>query len=476
VRKRSAVLLVLLPTLGGCGGNARAPSRPAARVVLVTCDTLRADRLGAYGYARPTSPNVDAFAREGVLFERAYSTAPWTGPALCALHTGKLPDEVGVPGGNRLPLPPQSVTLAELAREGGCATAAIVSNWVLRRPDPRLGDAGLPQGFEHFDDKMTAKETNRDLYERVAPDTTAAAVDWLQAAKRAGRDRFFLWVHYQDPHGPYQPPADIAPRFERPMTPEPDLRLGETIKGKGQIPSYQAVGGERRPEAYRSRYDAEIAYFDAHFGRLIEELRRLDWYEDALIVFTSDHGESLGEHDYWFCHGENLYDEVVRVPLIVRFPRNARHVRGTASERGERVRMLASHLDLWPTVLESLGLASRPNRGVSLYRDALPARRVTTQTLAAPQSPRRWEAVSDGTHRLVIPYGAAPQLYDVFVDPAETKDLAPSDPDRVADLLRRSKEYREAHRSVPLQELHIEMDERTRKGLNSLGYASDGDH
>jgi arylsulfatase A-like enzyme len=474
VRARSARALVLALACVSFAGCHRAASHgPARRVILITCDTLRPDRLGTYGYALRTSPNVDAFARENVVFDTAYSTAPWTGPALCALHTGKLPDEIGVPGGNRFPLPPQSVTLAELARDAGYATAAVVSNWVLRRPDPKLGDAGFPQGFETFDDEMTVKEPNRDLYERVAPDTTAAAVRWLDAAKRAGNDRFFLWVHFQDPHGPYRAPPEYAKRFERSMTNEPSVPIGKTVKGKGQIPSYQAQGDETRPEAYRMRYDAEIAYFDESFGALLAAIRRLEWLDDALIVFTADHGESLGEHGYWFCHGENLYNEEVRVPLVIHFPRGATHVAGVRGEAGERVSALVGHLDLWPTVLEALGLASSENRGASLFRP-LPEHRVGVQTFGRAGFPNRWEAVCDGRYRLVMAPGSAPQLFDLAGDGGERADRAGQEPQRVAELAQRMQQYFENHKSAPLQPIDVRLDERGRRALKGLGY-TDGD-
>ena len=492
VRFHALTALVLASLAAGC--SKPEAHGPAKRVILITCDTLRPDRLGTYGYALPTSPNVDAFARDNVVFDQAYSTAPWTGPSLCALHTGKLPDEVGVPGGNRAPLPAESITLAELARDGGYSTAAVVSNYVLRRPDPKFGDAGFPQGFDTFDDEMTVKEIHRDLYERLAPDTTAAATRWLEQAKSTGRDRFFLWVHFQDPHGPYRPPADVLKRFERPMTDEPPLPIGATVKGKGQIPLYQVEDGETRPEAYRMRYDGEIAYFDAGFGALLDEIKKLGWFDDSLIVFTADHGESLGEHGYWFCHGENLYDEEVHVPLAIHFPRGAKHVAGVASanvasadvaranvpranvarDRGERVEELVGHLDLWPTILEALGLPPHENRGASLFREALPRDRVGVQTFGRSGFSNRWESVGDGRYRLVLSAGAQPQLFDLASDPKELVNLASKDPARVADLEKRMHAYVESHKSAPLRELDVKPDERTKRGLKALGY-TDGE-
>lgn len=443
---------------------------PAKRVILVTCDTLRADRLGVYGYERPTSPNLDAFAREGVVFDEAYSCAPWTGPALSALLSGRLPDEIGVPGGNRYPMPPEAVTIAELARDRGVATAAVVSNWVLRKPDASLGDAGVAQGFEHFDDEMPRKEENRDSYERLAPATTDAALAWLDRHERErGDDAFFLWVHYQDPHGPYVPPAEWAARFARPATGEPELPLGEDVKGKGQLPSYQALGDERRPEVYRARYDAEIAWFDAELGRFLGGLRSRGLDDDALIVFSSDHGESLGEHGYWFCHGENVWREVVRVPLVVRFP--AGDPRGGV----ERVGALASHLDLWPTILEALGVDAPANRGASFFRERLPEGRVHAQTFSGPASPKRWTGVADGRWRVVVAPGEAPRLFDVAADPYETRDLASEHPDVVADLSRRFQEFVKAGAGAPLREARAGADPETENALKRMGYTDVGD-
>ena len=254
--------------LAACGASAPAPL--ARRVILITCDTLRADHLGCYGFERPTSPNLDRFARESIVFDNAWSTAPKTTPAISALLTGRPPDEIGVTGGNQYLLPSGALTLAERAREKGLRTGAVISNWVLRA-QPQYGGAGVQQGFEQFDDRMEVPEAVRgDVYERLAPATTDAAIGWLDERRTRGEDSFFFWVHYQDPHGPYRPPAEQLARFERPATDEPELPVGATQRGLGEIPAYQAIDAERRPEPYRVRYEAEIAYFDENLGRLFQ--------------------------------------------------------------------------------------------------------------------------------------------------------------------------------------------------------------
>lgn len=453
----------LVLVLAGCGASA--PEPLTRRVILITCDTLRADRLGCYGYERPTSPHLDALARESVVFDNAWSTAPKTTPAVSALLTGRLPDEIGVTGGNRYLLPPAAVTLAELARDAGWRTGAVVSNWVLRN-QPKYGGAGVQQGFEHFDDRMDVRELSRDVFERFAPATTDAAIAWLEERRAAGEDRFFFWVHYQDPHGPYRPPAEVLARFERPATAEPELPVGQTQRGLGQIPSYQALESERRPEPYRARYDAEIAYFDEHLGRLLDWLRAADWTRDALIVFTSDHGESLGEQDYWFCHGENLHAEIVHVPLLVRFPEGTRHVQ--ADERG-RVLRPAGHLDLLPTILEALAVPHPEGRGLSLFQEELPERRFLKQTLGRAERDR-WMALGDGRWRMVQKSGSPPRLYDHASDPDERVDLAERMPDMLRGLQRLHAQDKAAHPYATLPEQRIEADPETEQALDALGY------
>jgi len=456
---------VLALAFAACGDHAPPPL--ARRVILITCDTLRADRLGCYGYERPTSPNLDRFAREAVVFDNAWSTAPKTTPAISALLTGRPPDELGVTGGNRYLLPPAALTLAEEACAAGLRTGAVISNWVLRA-QPQYGGAGVEQGFEHFDDQMELRETSRDdVYERLAPATTDAAIGWLEERRARGEDAFFFWVHYQDPHGPYRPPAEVLARFERPATEEPELPLGTTQRGFGQIPAYQAIDVERRPEPYRARYDAEIAYFDEHLGRLLDWLARADWMRDALVVFTADHGESLGEQGYWFCHGESLHAELVRVPLLVRFPDGVAHVR--VDER-RRVARAAGHLDLWPTILEAFGSEPTRCRGLSLFGAELPEQRFLLQALGRREHDR-WLAFGDGRWRLVARSGEKPRLYDGAGDPRETLDVAAQHPEVVRELRRLLEEDQAAFPIEALAEQPIAKDPETERHLGALGYA-----
>ena len=395
-------------------------------MILISCDTLRADHLGVYGYDRPTSPRLDAFARECVVFEEAYSCAPMTQPAVSSLLTGRLPSEVGTTPGNIDVMPAEVTTLAERLSGQGLATAAVVSNFVLRRPPAAQGDVGVQQGFAHFDDEMESGEAIRaHVKERIAADTTDAALAWLD--QRPGDD-FFLWVHYQDPHGPYTPPEEYAAMFRGPGS-EARLEVGPNQFGDGVLPLYQLLGQERDPAVYTDLYDAEIRYFDTELGRLLDGLEAQGLLDGALVIFTSDHGEALGEHDYWFCHGESVYREVVRVPLLVRWPDGT----GTA-DQGEldaggqrRRRDVASHLDVVPTILHALDLHDPGARGITLLEPAPDGARVLPQDLYPQPGTGKveWHAASDGTHRLIWgPWDKSARLFDISEDPGEASDLA----------------------------------------------------
>ncbi|MBI5432959.1 MAG: sulfatase [Planctomycetes bacterium] len=439
----------------------------ATHAILITCDTLRADRLGVYGYERATSPELDAFARDALVFDRAYSCAPWTQPALSSLLTGRPPEEIGVTPGNTKRMGKSVETLAETLRDKGFATAACVSNGLVRKLPPNAAGIGLEQGFELYDSEMTMREKNRVAFERDARGTTDAALAWLATRPRDGR--FFLWVHFQDPHGPYLPPPELAAEFARPPTDE-KLPLGTTQRGLGQIPQYQRLDGENRPDVYRDRYDAEIRCFDREFGRLIAELGARELLDDSIVVFTADHGESLGEHDQYFCHGENVQREQVHVPLLVRPPGGVSK-RADRDERGyARSSAHVNHLDVAPTLFAALDLPSIADwRGLPLSDPtALPRDRALVQCFVALRKNVSEWAIGDGRWRLLWREHDAPRLYDVLADPGELRNVAGHEPEVVARL---QKAYAEYERSLGARDgIETEIDDETSKGLEALGY------
>jgi arylsulfatase len=331
---------VALATLAvACGGGRPVTPR---NVLLVTVDTLRADRLGAYGSALGLTPNIDRLAAEADVFTTAYAPAPFTLASVSALMTGRYPGALGIEGNTSI-LPSDAPTLAAILHARGWHTGAVVSNFIVRRA------SGLAAGFDDYDDSYPAREARRPVPERIAPDTTDAALRLLDRLSATPAVPFLLWVHFQDPHGPYTPPAALRERYlpaeQRAPDAERRLPVGPDDHGLGAIPRYQLDEGRVEPAWYRAGYDGEVRYVDDYLGRLLDGLAARGLAGSTLVVLAADHGEGLGENDYWFAHGEYLTDPLIHVPLLLRVPGRppARHPE------------TVSLLDVLPTLEHVLG-------------------------------------------------------------------------------------------------------------------------
>jgi arylsulfatase A-like enzyme/Flp pilus assembly protein TadD len=290
--------------------GAAAPSN----LLLVTIDTLRADRVGAYGFAGGTTPTLDRLAREGVLLEDAVAHVPLTRPSHVTLFTGRLPYEHGIRDNFSKPLDAATPTLATILKEHGYATGGFIGAYPVSR------DSGLQRGFDVYDDPFVAESslsTRRDRSERRGGEVVDRAIEWLRAPRSAP---FFAWVHLFDPHAPYDPPPPFARRFAR------DL------------------------------YAGEVAYTDSQVQRLLDWIASAGLRESTLVVVTSDHGEGLGDHGEDE-HGFFVYDTTLHVPLVMRWPgRLPAGLRVSGQFRG---------VDLLPTLLELLGAPATPTSGAS---------------------------------------------------------------------------------------------------------------
>jgi arylsulfatase len=312
------------------------PRGAAPNVVLVTIDTLRADHLHCYGQPLPTSPSLDAFAARSVVFDRAIAASGYTGPAHASMMTGKYPRRHSMGFSNGMLVLGGVETLAENFRRAGYETAAFVSNQVVG------ARTGLDRGFDVYDGDLPSVERNRaNVFERLAPQTTERALAWLA---REHTQPFFLWVHLQDPHGPYTPPAAYLDPFPlSAVDGEPELRVVEDSAGLGGIPPYQLIDGPRRVSNYRRRYAGEIAYMDQSVGQLLAAVEQRG---PAIVAVTADHGESFGENGFYFAHGHSAAPDLSHVPLILAAP----------GLRAERRADPVSHVDVMPTLLELAGL------------------------------------------------------------------------------------------------------------------------
>jgi arylsulfatase A-like enzyme len=396
----------------------RAASPP--NVLFITVDTLRADHLGIDGYARDTSPTIDALAREGVWFPRCYTQSATTGASHASIFTAALPPTHGVLSNNEQF--PDRPSLLRSLRARGWATAGFVSSVVVGKK------FGAQRELDHFDDRATSVEQTRpDRGERVAADTLAAAGDWL-AARRDPRP-FFLWIHLIDPHGPYTAPVepDRYVNDGKATFGARELPAGASSWVFGAIPAYQLLGAHRDPEYYVARYDAEVRYADDALGAFFARLRTLGLWDRTLVVLMADHGETLADADHqrYFSHGVITYEEVSRIPLVIREPGG----RGRLAAVDPARPVMA--IDVAPTVLDLLGVdvpaafegrsmlggqhdAETPLVSLGAYgRDEL-EKRIGTQ-FSVRRGPWRYVTNSrDGSE----------ELYDHRDDPAERRNLA----------------------------------------------------
>jgi arylsulfatase A-like enzyme len=437
----------------GCG----APPPPFA--LLLTVDTLRFDSLAAYGNPLELAPTLDALARESVVFEYCYAPASFTLPSITALLTSRDPQTVGVTS-NRAVLPRNVPTLAGSLRRAGWRTAAVVSNDMLRE------EAGLHVGFDRYDAQMLETEAVRGLAERTAPGTTRAAlalVDELLDADE--RVPIFLWVHYQDAHGPYTPPEAYRERYLEDLRVRRQARLevGRSDRGLGKIPHYQYIEGHDSVAWYLAGYFGEVRFLDDHVRELFQGLRERGLWEHAAIVFAADHGEGLGELGYWFAHGEYLSDPLVRVPCFLRLP-------GLPPQRR---RGPASLLDLAPTLLSYLGLeAPEGASGVDLLDERVrprerPIALATLEDSSVPRTGLVWR----GWKYLTGPeWGGGRE--GLFRLGAEGRNHAQRNP-RVLEAMRAELRAARERLGPAVPPIRQRLGERERRRLRSLGYLED---
>lgn len=389
-RRRAAALGLLAGMVAGAMGCSRPPEGPV-NVLVVTLDTLRADRVGAYGYAAAKTPALDALAARGARFAQATTTTPLTLAAHTSLFTGTFPGHHGVRDNTGFHVDDGLTTLAEVLAAKGYRTGGFVSAFVL---DSRWG---ISQGFRDYVDDFDLSEDvgpGLDAIQRRGDETVSSALAWLE---RDATAPFFAWVHLYDPHAPYAAPAEFASRF---------------------------------PPTHDGAYDAEVAYTDSQVQRLLDALQRSGRLDRTLVVVLGDHGEQLGEHQEQ-AHGFFVYDASVQIPLIVAGPGIQPRV------VPDQVRIV----DVMPTILDLAGVPAPADvQGTSL-RPTLNGEAQPLVALAETWYPRYhygWSeltAVRDGQYKFIL--APTRELYDVRTDPGETTNLAASNAAR-ADALERA--------------------------------------
>lgn len=425
--RRLAGLLFLLALVPGSSGTGA--GKPI--VVLITLDTVRADRMGFLGSKKGLTPNLDALATQGVVFEHAYSQAPITPVSHATILSGTFPQFHGIRNfGDRLPA--GVPLLSDILHAQGYRTGAFVSSIIL---DPKNGFAsGFERGFDRYDagfHRQKTGERREASMQRRGEVTLSHVLEWLGQQQGAP---FFLWFHLWDAHDPYNPPEPFRSRFSG------------------------------------APYNACIAYVDATVGKLLDYLRKQGLFDNALIAVAADHGESLGEHGE-LTHSIFLYDSTIHVPLLIKLPGN-RHA-------GQRVAATASLVDLAPTLLEALGQAPPPAmQGRSLLPvigNPAPGDRASMAVGDHSERSFGWSALVSLRvgHELYV-RAPRPELYDLTKDPAEAVNAYSRNRVAAARLEAQLDNFVKRVGAGAPQALQDGLDEKSREKLSALGYVASG--
>ncbi len=401
-------------------------SQPIRRVVLISLDTCRPDRLGCYGHHQKTTPRIDALARQGVLFRHALSPAPMALPAHSSMLTGTNPLFHGVRADLDYRLGSASVTLAELLQARGFTTGAIVGASVL---DARFG---LDQGFDTYDDRIEEYHGAGGIAERKGGEVTRLALEWLECHQDGD---FFLFLHYYDPHHPYQPPRSFASSF-----------------------------------AY-DLYAGEIAFTDYCIGRVVAKLEELGLFDSTLIVITGGHGEMLGEHQEK-THGYFVYQAALEVPLIFKLP--GRRDAATVSDR-------VGLMDVVPTICGLLGIQAPTGvqgRDLTSYLDGQDHAPGERNLYCESLTPTRYGAsalLGVVGQRWKYIHTTRPELYDLLADPAESRNLADARPEQVSVMQGRLRDFLEEQRRPEDSDSLLARSEADVRRLDSPAYLARGE-
>jgi arylsulfatase A-like enzyme len=451
-RPALAAALVAAAAWGACRPGPGAG--PPPNVLLLVVDCLRADRLSAHGYHRPTTPNLDALAAEGVSFTRAFAQASWTRPSLPTLLTGLYPSEHalqefsrGRDGAVMSPrLADEVTTLPEALKARGYATALVGEQAQLSRR------FGLDQGFDHYRSHVGSAANIHELFWR-----------WQRRPETASP--FFAYLHYLELHWPYCPPAAVRGTFDAGRSALPPCRGWR--EQREQMERGEIVPTRDDVEAMAARYDEELLALDRELGRLFADLRAAGLWDDTLIVLTADHGEQFWEHGAGG-HGVALWDELLAVPLIFKPPAAWR------SPRGAQVDHLVENRDLFPTVLAAAG--APPVAAVSapsLLPWLLPGAPAAAPHPFVVAESQTQVAVRTRDFKLIADRdGGGLDLYALAEDPGETRDVAGERRRELAELRGHLAAWRTGLAAAAPAAAEA-LDPETEKRLKALGYLGD---
>ncbi len=398
-------------------------------VIIISIDALRPDHMSAYGYERETTPNIDEFFKKSIVFKHAVTVYPKTASSMTSMLTGLYPSHHKVRRNAKDKLSKNIKTLPEILHSYGYTTAAFISNVVLKS---KL--LGLNQGFDVYDEKLEEKELNRNLRERSASNLVKPAIKWI---RYNSEKKFFLWIHFIDPHGPYTPPKPYDKKFKSKIKNNIDIEL---------ISTYQRLKNIHNANRYIDFYDGEIAFMDENVGKLLAAIEKNVTKRKNLIIFTADHGESLGEHNDYFEHGRRVYDTCLRIPLAINL--DAEIPKNIVNDKNQ-----VAIIDITPTILDILNIkVANKLDGESLLPLMTNKNKYTREYLfpevlnqykpkTVPKNVYSFKAIRNKDWKFILSfdkYGKilSKELYNIGKDYSEERNLAGSTMDKTESKLK----------------------------------------
>jgi arylsulfatase A-like enzyme len=463
-------------------------------VILISIDTLRADHVSCYGYHRKTTPNIDKIASEGTIFYRNYSTGVWTPPGHASMLTGLYVSEHGVYGENRLSktIP----TIAEKLKQHGYQTAGFVNN-------SQVGElVGFDKGHDTFVEvwkgvkpKSMVEWVMKGIARRIrkktgyedmgANKTNRMFKGWLE--NNIDKDSsFYAFLHYIEPHNPLDPPRPFKRRFSKHPLIDVDLKKINKVAYNPLICLLEDLQLTKEEISFlKSLYDGEIAYTDHKVGEVASMLKEKQCYDNTLIIITSDHGEHFGEHNLW-SHTGSLYNEVLHIPLIIKFPKGVAHLK--------EVKHCTQLVDIFPTIMDITRVSQKEQintSGVSLvcngnksntFHDYIFAEwegripyfiqeklKFNNSSKDIDKITHKMKMISDGRYKYISISDGSEELYDLSIDSNENNNLINESNDAVSILKVKLDEWK-SEAAAEMNEERSEIDEETRKNLERLGY------
>jgi len=443
--------LLAAALVNGCGKSSSERDRP--NIILITIDTLRADHLSCYGYSRQTSPFIDSMAEQGVLFKQAYATSSWTAPSMASIFTGHYCRSHGVLHGvakganaaihDQEQLTGEFLTMAEALKSAGYTTFGVSSNGHISK------GTGFAQGFDHYKTHWFMK----------SPATNSTVKKWAKLIREA--PRYFLWLHYFDPHNPYSPRLPWIRDYTNRSNSYSKWTREEMADPRELI---EDIKKDRHAyDTLIDRYDSEINYCDQYIREIFELLQP---GPDTLVIITSDHGEAFLDHGQ-LMHGDTLFEEEVHIPLVIKFP-------GDYGNAGKEIVHPVSNRNIFATVMDFAGIISTGE---------IPGKSLMPQisgSITAPPEPifyemdwNQWgQALRLGKWKLMVSGGEEKGyfLFDIQTDPGETRNRFHEFPEQVKAMEIVRKQWLNAHPEFIAPRIPVALDSDQENKLKTLGY------